>query len=210
MHPAGGIVPSDIPTVVTAAVVVPAPDIESQVRQEHTATEEFGDERAGMGMGIALFVLILVGIIGYIESYKMVLPTVDSAEAVGDDAYLREGYNEPYIFFYFGLIFTWICLLVAVVIASVLTCGCGRDISSKLKPHVKRWAKATLVALCLLLAVTVITNVSLGVQLRAKLLVIFCAIQFVLLSLALVFSGIFTWGSNGCSPRSSVSSIIPP
>lgn len=64
--------------------------------------------------------------------------------------------------------------------------------------------------LCLLLAVTVITNVSLGVQLRAKLLVIFCVIQFVLLSLALVFSGIFTWVSSGCSPRSSVSSIIPP
>ena len=45
---------------------MPAPDVESQFRQEHTASEELGDERAGMGMGIALFVLILVGLLGCI------------------------------------------------------------------------------------------------------------------------------------------------
>ena len=51
--------PSKIPTA--TAVVEPYPDINSQLRQEQTAPKEFGDECAGMGMGIALFVLILAG-----------------------------------------------------------------------------------------------------------------------------------------------------
>ena len=47
------------------AVVMPAPDVESQSRQGHTtAHEEFGDERAGMGMGIAPLVLNLLSLLG--------------------------------------------------------------------------------------------------------------------------------------------------
>jgi hypothetical protein len=206
-RPTGGVVPNDIPEVAAVAVVVPASsDVESQFRQEHTtATEEFGDERAGMGMGIALFVLILVGLLGYIICYAIFLPSVGYAQNVDDDYY----YYYPHDYYFslnMGLLSTWLPLLAAVVIASILTCGCCCVREYKLKPHVKKWATATLVVLCLLLAFTAIRIfLYYGVFWSEPYagLIIFCFIEIILLSLALVFSGIFTWGRNGCSPRTS-------
>jgi magnesium-transporting ATPase (P-type) len=183
-NPTGGIVPSDIP--VAAAVAMPAPDVESQFRQEHTASEEFGDERAGMGMGIALFVLILVGLLGCITSYIMYL-----------------GYDCLTM-----LVPSGIFVIVAIVIASVLTCGCCCAVKYKLRPHVKKWVTATLVVLCLLLAIQIIVIVLLIVLWYHPMIDIFYIVQLVLLSLALVFSGLFAWGRSCCAPRPSVSSIV--
>jgi hypothetical protein len=185
-NPTGGIVPSDIP--VAAAVTMPAPNVESQFRQEQTAFQEFGDERAGMGMGIALFVLILVGLLGCITGYIMYL-----------------GYNGLPM-----LVPSSIFVIAAIVIASVLSCGCCCAGKYKLRPRVKKWVTATLVVLCLLLAIQIIVIVLLIMLCHHPMIDIFYIVQLVLLSLALVFSGLFTWGRSGCSPRSSVSSIVPP
>ena len=79
----GGIA-SNIPTAAAVAVTMPAPDVESQWRPEPTAPHfdsqsmqehtqqvtasivEFEDDKAGMGLGITLFILILLGFLALI------------------------------------------------------------------------------------------------------------------------------------------------
>jgi hypothetical protein len=199
-NPTDGTAPSDIP--VAAAFATPATDVESQFRQEYTAPEEFGDERAGMGMGIALFVLLLVGLGVFITSFNMIvsLPNTDTIEAINDDAILLEIQDQAYAgLFFLGL--TTLSLLVAIVIASVLACGCCCASKYKLKPHVKKWATATLVSLCLLVATDIVMGFS-GEMSRTAFRIL-GAFYSVLLLLALVFSGLFTWGRSSCAPRFS-------
>jgi hypothetical protein len=177
-NPRGGIVPSDISKA--AAVVMPAPDIESQLNQEHAAFEELEDEREGMGMGIALFVLILVGLVVLIISYiDTVSLLVDMVKAVDDDAYLEEVIYAASCVMILSLLFS-VFLIAAIVIASVLTCGCCCASKYKLKFNVKKWSTATLVMLCLVIATNSIGRFATG-ELSSTGLGIFCVIQSVLL-----------------------------
>jgi len=127
---------------VVTAVAMSSPDIESTGRHEPTAShvgyqikldpqqvaavaaanEDEGDND-GKELGIALFLIILVGCIA-----ALFLPVLSIA-----------------------------CGIAAAVIASVLICGicCVGNYNSR--PHVKKkWAAATLVAMCLLIVAQII------------------------------------------------------
>ena len=218
----GGIA-SNTPTA--AAVVVPAPDVESQWRPEPTAphfesqwrpeptaphfeyqwrpeptapqqqvavsTEEFEDKRAGMRLGIALFILILLGLLALIIGSIIYLPhTADVYydDYIYDDDYVAAGGSVMLLWILEGVSF-----IAAIVIASVLTCGCCCAGKYKLKHHIKKWATATLVTLCLVLFVDVFHFFTVS---RSGVVAIL-AIESVLLFMALIFSGLFTWG-RGC------------
>ena len=183
----------------------PAPDVESQLKQEQTATDEFGDERAGMGMGIALFVLILVGLGVLIASFMFDFaaflgemgwegnyPYLPSSPSPEDYAIYNEEkrfYQEIQTQKRVAITLTIIAdvlFLVAVVIASVLRCGCCCANKYNLRPRVSRWSTATLITLCFVITASIIG--------RFILVSVFGIIQIILLITALVFSGLFTWG----------------
>ena len=163
-------------------------------------TTMFNDnDNAGKGMGIAMFVLIIVGTVS-----AFFLPYLSSA-----------------------------CHIAALVLASVLTCGCCCAKNYNLKPHVKKMATATLVTLILLFIVSTILSVILVISfmngydettgtfsddtlyydettgtfiditlVNVTLLLTLSIIGYVLIGLALIFSGIFTWGRKKCgAPR---------
>ena len=90
------------PIVVTTAVRMSAPDVESQEPASTTIIND--NDNAGKGMGIAIFVLIIVGTVS-----AFFLPYISSA-----------------------------CYIAALVLASVLTCGCCCAKNYNLKPHVKK------------------------------------------------------------------------
>jgi hypothetical protein len=199
------------PIVVTTAVRMSAPDVESQestvpkTMEENTTMIINDNDNAGKGMGIAIFVLLIVGTVSaFLLPY---LPYISSA-----------------------------CYIAALVLASVLTCGCCCAKNYNLKPHVKKMATATLVTLILLFILytiafshgysqsvvslvdgydettgtfsdntlyydettgTVIDTTSVNVP----ILLILSIIEYVLNGLALIFSGIFTWGRKCGAPR---------
>jgi hypothetical protein len=201
----GGIVPSDIP--VAAAVAVPAPDIESQVRQEHTtASEEFGDEGAGMGMGVTLFIFILVCLVSLIFTYTYAISHLDIIEAADDDVYLQD-FDDAYLQDFLSgaitrVVVTCVSLWTAFVLASIIACGCCCAGRYKLRPHVKKWATGTLGVLSILFGVEMIGMVAVEVTSRTGL-DIFFAIELVLLFSALVFSGLFIFGRRCGAPVTS-------
>jgi hypothetical protein len=118
----------DTPKVATV-VADPVTDVEAPPAGKEqplatptaSAAEENVDEHAGMGLGIALFCLILVGILSFL------LPLLSIA-----------------------------CIIAAIVIASVLTCGCCCAGNYHLRPHVKKWAMAALVTLSLTFIVSIV------------------------------------------------------
>jgi hypothetical protein len=119
-------------TPIATAVAMSAQDVESQepkeVMEEHTTTPMIEyDDNAGKGMGIAMFVLIIVGFVS-----AFFLPYISSA-----------------------------CYIAALVLASILTCGCCCAKQYKLKPGVKKMATATLITLILLFIVSTIGAVKL-------------------------------------------------
>ena len=132
-----------------------------------------------MGLGIALFVLILMGIVTFF------LPLLSV-----------------------------VCIVAAIVMASVLTCGCCCAGEYHLKPHVRKWAVATLVTLSLTFVVRVVGigitfavaggKVSDADVITASYSGAAAVLAIVLLLevLALVFSVLFTWGRNCGAPRS--------
>ena len=149
------------PIVVTTAVRMSAPDVESQESTVPEAMEENttiidDDDNAGKGMGIAIFVLL---IIGTVSAFFIPLWYIGLAS---------------YIF--------------AFVLASVLTCGCCCAKNYNLKPHVKIMATATLVTLVLLFISKTTWYIN------GTMILIPSIIGYVLTGLALIFSGIFTWG----------------
>ncbi len=85
-------------------------------------------------------------------------------------------------------ILAYVCFIVALVIASVLTCGCCCAGKYKLKHQVKTRATATLVPMCLVLIFLFLVIVTVS---RSSFVAIF-AIESVLLFMALIFSGLFT------------------
>jgi hypothetical protein len=124
------------PIVVTTAVRMSAPDVESQESTVPKAMEENttmidDDDNAGMGMGIAIFILIIIGTVS-----AFFIPYLSSACFI-----------------------TALVFIIALVLASVLTCGCCCAKNYNLKPHVKKMATATLVTLVLLFIVSTIDTV---------------------------------------------------
>ena len=115
-------------TPIATAVAMSAQDVESQepkeVMEQHTTTTIEYDDNAGKGMGIAMFVLILVG---FVSAFIPYLNFISSA-----------------------------CYIAALVLASILTCGCCCAKQYKLKPGVKKMATATLITLILLFIVSTI------------------------------------------------------
>ena len=116
------------PIVVTTAVRKSAPDVESQEPSSTTMVDD--NDNAGKGMGIAIFVLLIVRTVS-----AFFLPYISSA-----------------------------CYIAALVLASVLTCGCCCAKNYNLKPHVKKMATATLVTLILLFIVSTILSVILVIS----------------------------------------------
>jgi hypothetical protein len=102
-----------------------APDVESQESTAPKEMEENDDDNAGMGMGIAIFILIIIGTVS-----AFFIPYLNS-----------------------------VCYFTALVLASVLTCGCCCAKNYNLKPHVKKMATATLVTLVLVFIVSTIVTV---------------------------------------------------
>jgi hypothetical protein len=178
-------------TPIVTAVAMGAQDVESQepkeVMEEHTTTPMIEyDDNAGKGMGIAMFVLILVG---FVSAFIPYLNFISSA-----------------------------CYIAALVLASILTCGCCCAKQYKLKPGVKKMATATLITLILLFIVSTIGTfmliqsmmdtydpttgtVSEDISFYAKMLLPVAIITYILIVLALIFSGIFTWGRKCGAPR---------
>ncbi len=184
-----------------------APHFESQctpfphfnAQQAAASTEENVDNRARIAMGITLFILILLGFLALIIEASIVVPLYTDGiyiiyidDYVYFDDFYRDGsaYTAPAPL----LVPRFVCFIAAIVIASVLTCGCCCAGNYKLKPRVKKWVIATLVILCLVLIVD-----TLGVFLRfsKSIFVAIFAIESVLLVVALIFSGLFNWGC-GC------------
>jgi len=113
-----------------------------------------------------------------------------------------------------------VCQISAIVLASALTCGCCCAANINLKPHVKRWAAATLATFCLLIVLQIIATIilytavdedgsstgmisdSTANAIVASLLPISIA-AYVLYALALVFSCIFSFGCGCGAPRAS-------
>ena len=169
------------PVVVTTAVRMSAPDVESQKPASTTMVHD--DDNAGKGMGIAMFVLIIVGTVS-----AFFIPYLSSA-----------------------------CHIAALVLASVLTCGCCCAKNYNLKPHVKKMATATLVTLILLFVVNIIyvlvwvmvlqvgtydpTTGTFDTSVNETMILILSIIGYILIGLALIFSGIFTWGRKCGAPR---------
>ena len=173
--------------IATVDVIVPPNDVESQTQEQfiseatHAVTD---DSFVGKGMGIAIFVLIIVGFVSSFFLPFLSLP----------------------------------CMLTAIVLESVLTCGCCCAKDYNLAPHVKKWATGTLVTLCLMITIQIITAVLLLTALSeefastgtvtessiysaaASLLPLSIA-YYVLVALALVFSAMFTWGRRYGAPR---------
>ena len=178
-----------------------APDVESQESivpktMEENTTMINDDDNAGKGMGIAIFVLIIVGTVS---------------------AFLL-----PYLYISLP------CYFAALVLAYVLTCGCCCAKNYNLKPHVKKMATATLVTLVLLFIVSTILSVGSVMVLQSvislhhgydettgtfsdttwyingTMILILSIIGYVLflllICLALIFSGIFTWGRKCGAP----------
>ena len=167
------------------AVAMSAPDVESQepkeVMEENTTMID-DDDNAGKGMGIAMFVLIIVGFVS-----AFFIPYISSA-----------------------------CYIAALVLASVLTCGCCCVKQYSLKPHVKKMATATLITLILLFVVNIIyvlvwvmlqvgtydpTTGTFDTSVNETMILILSIIGYILIGLALIFSGIFTWGRKCGAPR---------
>ena len=108
----------------------------------------------------------------------------------------------------FLLLLSVVCIVVAIAIASVLTCGCCCAGEYHLKPHVRKWAVATLVTLSLTFVVRVvgigITFAMAGGKVSDADVITasysgaaaVLAIVLLLEVLALVFSVLFTWGRN--------------
>ena len=170
-----------------------APDVESQEStfpraMEENTTRIDDDDNDGKGMGIAIFILIIIGTVS-----AFFIPYLSSA-----------------------------CYIAALVLASVLTCGCCCAKNYNLKPHVKKMATATLVTLVLLFIVSTIVAVMVFQTLitvmdgydettgtfsditsvpNAIMLLTLSIIVYVLIGLALIFSGIFTWGRKCGAPH---------
>ena len=143
--------------------------------EEHTTTTMINEnDNAGKGMGIAIFILIIVGFVS-----AFFIPYLNSA-----------------------------CYIAALVLASVLRCGCCCAKQYNLKPHVKKMATATLITLSLLFFVTVISLVmayvmffsELDISVFYNVIWAISIIMYILIGLALIFSGIFTWGRKCGAP----------
>ena len=179
-------------TTVAAGDVEAQKDAPAPTAAAATSASEYDDE-AGKGIGIAMFVCLVVGFcLGWIP-------------AIG-----------PFISF--------VCLIAAIVLSSVITCGCCCGKGLNLNPKVKRWSTATLLCLVLqwvLVIIGIIVGYTIGarstttstVTINGRSYTTFSStgsegaviaayaiyiVSQILYILAAVFAGIFTWGRKSC------------
>ncbi len=144
--------------------------------------EQDEQDDAGTKLGIALFCTILVGAIT-----SFFLPTL-----------------------------SLVCQIIAIVLASILTCSCCCASNYNLKPHVKKWATATLVTMWLLIILQFISAIITAEEMSstgtisdeaiyamAKSLLPISIIAYILYTLALVFSCLFSFGRSCGAPPAS-------
>jgi len=171
-----------------------------------------------MGMGIALFVLILLGLEDLIASFMFDLvafvggfawdgnyPYLPSSPSPYEyalyyeqtkfyDAYFQEIQTQIHVATTLTII-AKVLFLGAIVIASVLRCGCCCANKYNLQPQVSRWSTATLITLCFMITASIIYIIGRFIFVEFfGILCVFGIIQGILLIIALVFSGCFTWG----------------
>jgi hypothetical protein len=151
---------------------------------EENTTRIDDDDNAGKGFGIIIFILIIIGtVFSFLTQYRV--------------RYL----SSP-------------CFTLALALAFILACASNNCCAKKynLKPHVKKMATATLVTLVLLFIASTITTVmaiqTAGYDINSFpnasnifILGIHSIIGYVLIGLALIFSGIFTWGRKCCGAQ---------
>jgi hypothetical protein len=148
--------------------------------------EQDEQDDAGKELGIALFCTILVGAIT-----SFFLPTL-----------------------------SLVCQIIAIMLASILTCSCCCAAKYNFKPHVKKWATATLVTMCLLIILQIIAATiiftSAGEEMSStgtisdeaiyamvESLLPISIIAYILCTLALVFSCLFSFGRSCGAPPAS-------
>ena len=127
------------------------------------------DEDAGKGLGIASFVLLLVAFV---------------------------------LGWFLNIILSWIafiCVVVAIIITSTISCGCCCASNLKLNPKVKRWNDAVLVTICIQIVLAIIGAIigySAGGATTGYVVIYW--INRILNILSIVFAGIFAFGRKCC------------
>ncbi|KAL7554916.1 hypothetical protein ACHAWF_018494 [Thalassiosira exigua] len=187
-------------TVLATVVAMPAHDgemhdVELQPSKPRplaiiSSTRVESVDDAGKGLGIAMFVLLLVGFI-----FNFILPAV-----------------------------SFVCSVATIVIASILTCGCCCAGEYDLKPNVEKFARATLLSLCLMFLVQIVGVVGALVAMGTEAsnngtiskdtangagvgVLVALVLGAVLNIMAIVFSGLFTWG-RGFGAKTPISTVI--
>lgn len=180
-------------------------DVEDQKDDTAAAASSF-DNEAGKGIGIAIFVLLAVAFIAGLL-----------------------GFTISEFFAYVSLI----CLIAALIMASVITCGCCCASNYNLSPKVKRWSTAVMLCLVVQFVIiaiaiiigfagvgavttTVISNIpTTSIDGRSTIIKstvttttnpisdAMLIIAQILYILPCVFAGIFTWGRNSCGNSNS-------
>lgn len=180
-------------------------DVEDQKDDTAAAASSF-DNEAGKGIGIAIFVLLAVAFIAGLL-----------------------GFTISELFAYVSLI----CLIAALIMASVITCGCCCASNYNLSPKVKRWSTAVMLCLVVQFVIiaiaiiigfagvgavttTVISNIpTTSIDGRSTIIKstvttttnpisdAMLIIAQILYILPCVFAGIFTWGRNSCGNSNS-------
>lgn len=180
-------------------------DVEDQKDDTAAAASSF-DNEAGKGIGIAIFVLLAVAFIAGLL-----------------------GFTISELFAYVSLI----CLIAALIMASVITCGCCCASNYNLSPKVKRWSTAVMLCLVVQFVIiaiaiiigfagvgavttTVISNIpTTSIDGRSTIIkstvttttnpvsYAMLIIAQILYILPCVFAGIFTWGRNSCGNSNS-------
>ena len=137
--------------------------------------EREDNENAGKGLGVATFVLLIIGFI-----FSFILPIV-----------------------------ALIANITALVLASILQCGCCCANEYNLKPNAKKYLTSTFVSICFAFIVQIVGIY--GALWSGRLLTVWTAegagngllfawiFGLLLHAMAIIFSAHFTWGSKCCS-----------
>ncbi len=157
------------------------------------------------------------------KEQPLATPTAAAAAVAEENADKRAGMGLGIALFCFILVgilsfllplLSVACIITAIVIASILTCGCCCAGNYHLRPHVRKWAVAALVTLCLTFVVSIVgivitivvaggkvSSMDAGVAAYSGAIAI-VVVVLLLECLALAFSVLFTWGRKCGAPCS--------
>lgn len=176
--------------VVVTAVSTTAPDVESQKQQQQTAASAAAnseDDNAGKGLGIAMFVLLIVALIcTFIPilawvAFICVIIVIFMASAITCNCCCASDLNlKPHVKRFSTATLVCLCLLFIVQIIYVIgvVAAMGTEVANTgtISQSTTDGATAGAVAM---IALSIVFNI-----------------------LALIFSALFTWGRGCCAPSS--------